>query len=52
MTKRSLLIAAASGFIVFAPAAYGRSAYDGSWDLVFVTNKEEPAIPVTALLSM
>jgi hypothetical protein len=39
MTKRSLLIAAASGFIVFAPAAYGRSAYDGSWDLVFVTQR-------------
>jgi hypothetical protein len=51
MTKRSLLIAAASCFIVFAPAAYGRSAYDGSWDLVF-RRKEEPAIPVTALLSM
>jgi len=39
MTKRSLLIAAASCFIVFAPAAYGRSAYDGSWDLVFVTQR-------------
>ena len=39
MTKRSLLIAAASYFIVFAPAAYGRSAYDGSWDLVFVTQR-------------
>lgn len=40
MTKRSLLIAAASCFVVFAPAAYGRSAYDGSWDLVFVTQRE------------
>lgn len=39
MTKRSLLIAAASLFIVFAPAAYGRSAYDGSWDLLFVTQR-------------
>jgi hypothetical protein len=39
MTKRSLLIAAASCFIVFAPAAYGRSAHDGSWDLVFVTQR-------------
>lgn len=37
MTKCSILIAAASCFIVFAPSAYGRSAYDGSWDLVFVT---------------
>jgi hypothetical protein len=40
MTKRSLLIVAASCFIVFAPAAYGRSAYDGSWDLVFVTQED------------
>src|ERR1700740_3507344 len=39
MKKRSLLIAAASCFIIFAPAAYGRSAYDGSWDLVFVTQR-------------
>jgi len=39
MTNCSLLIAAASLFIVFAPAAYGRSAYDGSWDLVFVTQR-------------
>jgi hypothetical protein len=37
MTKRSFLIAATSCFIVLAPAAYGRSAFDGSWDLVFVT---------------
>jgi hypothetical protein len=39
MTKRSLLIAAASCFIVFASAAYGRPAFDGSWDLVFVTQR-------------
>ena len=39
MAKRSLLIAATSLFIVFAPAAYGRSAYDGSWDLLFVTQR-------------
>lgn len=39
MTKRSLLIAATSCFIAFAPAAYARSAYDGSWDLVFVTQR-------------
>jgi hypothetical protein len=37
MTRCSLLIAAASCFLVFAPAAYGRTAFDGSWDLVFVT---------------
>jgi hypothetical protein len=39
MTKRSLLIAVSSCFIFVAPAAYGRSAYDGSWDLVFVTQR-------------
>ena len=39
MTKHFLLIAAASCFIVFAPAAYGRSTYDGSWDLIFVTQR-------------
>ena len=39
MIKSSLLIAATSYFIAFAPAAYGRSAYDGSWDLVFVTQR-------------
>jgi hypothetical protein len=39
MKKRSLLIAATSCFISLAPAAHARSAYDGSWDLVFVTQK-------------
>ncbi|MEY9161569.1 hypothetical protein ABIG04_009943 [Bradyrhizobium japonicum] len=39
MRKRSLLIAAASCFIVFTPAAHGRPSYDGSWDLVFVTQR-------------
>jgi hypothetical protein len=39
MKKRSLLIAATSCFIGLAPAAYARSAYDGSWDLVFVTQR-------------
>lgn len=39
MRRHSLLIAAVSGLIVFAPAAYGRSAFDGSWDLVFVTQR-------------
>jgi hypothetical protein len=52
MTKRSLLIAATSCFIALAPVAHARSAYDGSWDLAFVTQRWQPAIPVTALLSM
>ena len=39
MTKRSLWITAVCCFIIFAPAAYGRSAYDGSWDLIFVTQR-------------
>ena len=39
MIKSSLLIASTSFFIAFAPAAYARSAYDGSWDLVFVTQR-------------
>jgi hypothetical protein len=39
MMKRSLLIAATSCFIGLAPAAQARSAYDGPWDLVFVTQR-------------
>ena len=39
MKKRSLLIAATGCFICLAPAAHARSAYDGSWDLVFVTQR-------------
>ena len=39
MKKCSLLIAATSCFITLAPAAHARSAYDGSWDLVFVTQR-------------
>jgi hypothetical protein len=39
MTKRSLLIAVTSCFIGLAPAAQAHSAYDGSWDLVFVTQR-------------
>ena len=37
MAKRWFLIAATTCFIVLAPAAHARSAYDGSWDLLFVT---------------
>jgi hypothetical protein len=39
MTKHSLLVAATSCFIFLAPAAHARSAYDGSWDMVFVTQR-------------
>jgi hypothetical protein len=39
MRKPSLLIAATCCFIGFASAAHARSAYDGSWDLVFVTQR-------------
>jgi hypothetical protein len=39
MKMRSLLIAATICFISLAPAAHARSAYDGSWDLVFVTQR-------------
>jgi hypothetical protein len=37
VTKRSLLIATTTCLIGCAPAAHARSAYDGSWDLLFVT---------------
>jgi hypothetical protein len=40
MTKVSLLIATTSCcFIGFASAAYARSAYDGPWELAFVTQR-------------
>ena len=39
MTKHSILIAATACFMAFAPAAQARSAYDGSWDLLFVTKR-------------
>jgi hypothetical protein len=35
----SLWIIAAGCLMALAPAAQARSAYDGSWDLVFVTQK-------------
>jgi hypothetical protein len=37
MKKVAVLCAIASSFLVFATAANARSAYDGSWNLVFVT---------------
>jgi hypothetical protein len=39
MKTPSLWIIAAACFIALAPAAHARSAYDGSWDLVFVTQR-------------
>jgi hypothetical protein len=39
MTKHSILIAATTCFMACAPAAQARSAYDGSWDLLFVTQR-------------
>ena len=37
MKKVALLCAIAGSFLVLAPAANAYSAYDGSWNLVFVT---------------
>jgi hypothetical protein len=39
MKKLSLCAAAIICFFTLAPAANARSAYDGSWDLVFVTQQ-------------
>lgn len=39
LTKHSILIVATTSFIAFASAAHARSAYDGSWDLLFVTQR-------------
>ena len=39
MKTPSLWMIAAACFIAPASVAYARSAYDGSWDLVFVTQK-------------
>jgi hypothetical protein len=39
MTKFSLLIATTICFIGFASAAHARSAYDGPWELAFVTQR-------------
>ena len=39
MKTPSLWMIAAACFIAPASAAHARSAYDGSWDLVFVTQK-------------
>jgi len=39
MKTLSLCAAATSFFVALAGTAYARSAYDGSWDLVFVTQR-------------
>jgi hypothetical protein len=39
MKTPSLWMIAAAGFIATASVAHARSAYDGSWDLVFVTQR-------------
>jgi putative salt-induced outer membrane protein YdiY len=39
MTRFLLLIATTSCFIRFASAAHARSAYDGAWELAFVTQR-------------
>jgi hypothetical protein len=39
MKTPSLSMIAAGCFMALASAAHARSAYDGSWDLVFVTQK-------------
>jgi len=39
MRKLSLCAAGACVFVALANTAYARSAYDGSWDLAFVTQR-------------
>ena len=39
MKKPSLYLAAIAGLLAFASSADARTAYDGSWQLVFVTQK-------------
>jgi hypothetical protein len=39
MKKLSLFVTATSCFVALACTAQARSAYDGSWDLVFVTQR-------------
>jgi hypothetical protein len=39
MKKLSLCLAAIAGLLAFASTAHARAAYDGSWDLVFVTQR-------------
>jgi hypothetical protein len=39
MMKKLLFIATLVSYLVLTPAAGARSAYDGSWDLIFVTQR-------------
>jgi len=39
MNKLSLYVAAIGGLLALASTAHARAAYDGSWDLVFVTQR-------------
>jgi hypothetical protein len=39
MKKLSLCVTAACFFVALASTAHARSAYDGSWDLAFVTQR-------------
>jgi len=51
--KTLSLCAVAIGFLALASAAQSRSAYDGSWDLVFVTQQGacDPAYNFTVNIS-
>jgi hypothetical protein len=39
MMKKLLFIATLVSYLVLSPAAGAHSAYDGSWDLIFVTQR-------------
>jgi hypothetical protein len=39
MKKLALFLAAIAGLLAFASTAHARAAYDGSWDLAFVTQR-------------
>ena len=53
MKKLSLCATATSCFLALACTAHARSAYDGSWDLVFVTQRGacDPAYNFTVNVS-
>jgi len=53
MKKLSLCAMATSCFVALACTAHARSAYDGSWDLVFVTQRGacDPAYNFTVNVS-
>ena len=49
MKTPSLWMIAAACFIAPASVAHARSAYDGSWDLVFMTQKGNMVLLTTSL---